>query len=332
MKTKVSVVIPNYNGEEYLLDCLDSLMAQDVRSFEIIVVDDASTDDSFEQAKRKYPANGAYPKTRYIQHAKNLGFCASVNDGIAAAEGEYIFLLNNDTVVDSHCIHELYKAITSSDKIFSVAAKMVDLKNPEIMDDGGDYFCSLGWAFSPAKGQLENRYTKKRRIFSACGGAAMYRRKLLLELGGFDDLHFAYLEDVDIGYRARLKGYVNLLAPRGKVLHAGSASSGSRYNAFKAKLSAQNNLYVIYKNMPLWQILLNLPLLLAGTCIKFGFYCIKGLGLSYGKGLLQGLKLCQSEECKLRRALLDEITPGNLWKIQFELCWNTLRRIFPLFP
>lgn len=330
MKTKVSVVIPNYNGQEYLEKCVDSLMAQTVRSFEIIIVDDASSDDSFLNIQKKYPANGAYPRTRYISHERNLGFCKSVNDGIKAAESDYIFLLNNDTEVMPECIRQLYHTICSDDRIFSVGAKMVSLQNPDIMDNAGDYYCSLGWAYTPAKDKQEQRFQKKKKIFSACGGGVMYRKSMLEKLGSFDENHFAYLEDVDLGYRATLYGYVNLFEPKAIVRHAGSASSGSRYNAFKARLTARNNVYLIYKNMPNWQILLNLPVLNAGMIIKILFYIKKGLGKTYVSGILEGFQLCRSIRGQQRRLDFKKLGSLPFVKMQFVLMWNTIRR-FLLF-
>ena len=104
-----------------------------------------------------------------------------------------------------------------------------------------------------------------------CGGAAIYRKKIMEKIGYFDEEHFAYLEDTDIGYRARIYGYENWYAPDAVVYHVGSGTSGSRYNHFKTRYSSRNNIYLIYKNMPLLQIILNLPFLVAGFLIKFLF-------------------------------------------------------------
>lgn len=126
------------------------------------------------------------------------------------------------------------------------------------------------------------------RIFSACAGAAIYRKELLEKIGLFDEAHFAYLEDVDVGYRANLYGYRNLFAPDAVVYHAGSAVSGSRHNPFKVELTARNNLYLIYKNMPPLQLLINLPFLLLGILIKGVYFGRKGMGKSYLSGLKKG--------------------------------------------
>ena len=165
------------------------------------------------------------------------------------------------------------------------------------------------------------------RIFSACAGAAIYRRSMLERTGLFDELHFAYLEDVDLGYRARILGFENAYEPSAVVLHAGSATSGSRYNEFKIRCSARNNVYLIYKNMPALQILLNSPFLAAGFAIKLLFFLKKGYGGVYAEGLREGLVLCASPEGRARRVRFKGGNPGNYIRIQAQLWINIFRRL-----
>lgn len=281
----VTVVIPNYNGEKYLKNCIESLISSEEEDFNIIVVDDCSVDGSGKKAAMEYP------KIRLIENKKNLGFAASVNIGVRAASDPYVVLLNNDTVVKTGFVNFLLKRIKSNTRYFSVQAKMVSLQNPEIVDSAGDYYTILGWARARGNGKPSSLYNKPAGIFSACGGAAIYRRELLISLGLFDEAHFAYLEDVDIGYRALLAGFQNVFEPRAVVLHAGSATSGSRHNSFKVRLSAGNSLYLAYKNMPPLQLILNSPFLLAGHMIKLVYFTKKGLGLDYIKGIKRGISL-----------------------------------------
>ena len=116
-----------------------------------------------------------------------------------------------------------------------------------------------------------------------------------MEIGLFDEEHFAYLEDMDIGYRARIAGYENWYFPQARVYHVGSATSGSQYNVFKVRYSSRNNVYMIYKNMPSVQILLNLPLLLVGFAVKFLFFWRKGFGREYAEGIKNGILLCKKD-------------------------------------
>mgnify|MGYP003200237087 CR=1 FL=1 len=136
-----------------------------------------------------------------------------MNLGIREARSSYVILLNNDTRVEAGFVKGLYDAIRKDEKIFSVSAKMLMWDKPELLDDAGDRYCVLGWAYSRGKGRPAVDYDKNVSIFSACGGAAIYRRQVFEEIGYFDEEHFAYLEDLDIGYRARIYGYENRRHP-----------------------------------------------------------------------------------------------------------------------
>ena len=163
---EVSIVIPNYNGKHFLEDCLTSVFAQDIENMEVIVVDNGSTDGSLEYLN-------AYPGVRNIAMEKNYGFCGAVNAGIKAADSDYVILLNNDTEVDKNFAKELLTAIKSDEKIFSCSSKMVQFHDRTRMDDAGDYYCALGWAFGRGKGGLAENYDDQRAIFASCAGAAI---------------------------------------------------------------------------------------------------------------------------------------------------------------
>ena len=313
---EVSIVIPNYNGKHFLEDCLNSVFAQDIEDQEVIVVDNGSTDGSLEYLKK-------FPEVRIIALDKNYGFCHAVNEGIKASDSEYVILLNNDTEVEKSFSRELLCAIKEDEKIFSCSSKMIRFHDRERMDDAGDYYCALGWAFGRGKGGLVKAYDAPAKVFAACAGAAIYRKKLLETLGYFDEAHFAYLEDIDIGYRARIHGYRNVYAPKAVVYHVGSGFSGSAHNAFKVKLSSRNNVYLAYKNMPFLQILLNSPFLLLGHAVKWLFFLKKGLGKEYVMGVREGFTLCKKEK-KVR--FLWKNLP-NYMVIQLELWLNILRRL-----
>lgn len=317
---KATVVIPNYNGIRYLADCLDTLSTQSTEDYSVLVVDNGSTDGSFELA-------ADYPQVRTIRFEENRGFCEAVNAGIKAAESEYVILLNNDTQVKPCFVEKLIRAIEQDPKIFSVSAKMLSMTQPEKMDDAGDLYCALGWAYARGKGRPAEEYSVPCKIFFACAGAAIYRKKVFEEIGYFDPMHFAYLEDLDIGYRARIYGYSNRYEPEAEVLHAGSGSSGSRYNEFKVSHSSANSIYVIAKNMPLLQILINLPFLLAGFVIKILFFICKGLGITYIKGLGCGIAMSVSKEGRKKKVRFRMKHFGNYVLIQLQLWWNIVLRL-----
>ncbi|MDD3412725.1 MAG: glycosyltransferase family 2 protein [Lachnospiraceae bacterium] len=313
---EVTVVIPNYNGKAYIEKCLRSLEKQDFKEYEVIVADNGSTDGSREQVENDFP------NVRLLKLTQNFGFSRAVNEGITATKTPYVLLLNNDTEVSKDFVYEMLKAIKKSEKIFSVAAKMMQLNQPEKIDGAGDYYSALGWAFASGKGKTRNHYDKEREVFSACAGAAIYRKKILDEIGYFDEFHFAYLEDLDIGYRAKIMGYKNMYTPKAVVYHAGSGYSGSRYNEFKIRLSSRNNIYVIYKNMPVIQIIINFPLLFLGFFIKAAFFIMKGYGRAYLSGIKRGYLLCYEG----RRLEYSNRNFKNYARIQLELWINTVRR------
>lgn len=310
---KVTVIIPNYNGIEYLKECLKSLEEQSFREFSVIIVDNCSVDGSPEYIK-KY-----YPEIRLFEMDKNYGFSVAVNKGIRESRTPYVILLNNDTVVHKDYIKELYNHISSSEKIFSVSSKMISYYDRDIMDDAGDLYSVIGWAFQRGVGQPADQFDKACRVFAACAGAAIYRREVFKKIGLFDELHFAYLEDIDVGYRARIEGYYNEYCPTAVVYHIGSATSGSKYNDFKVRLAARNSIYLNYKNMPLFQLILNFLPLFAGIIVKSIFFQKRGYGSIYRKGILEGLRTAQ----RCRKVKFQRKNLMNYVIIEGELLRNT---------
>lgn len=287
----VTIIIPNYNGHAFLADCLEALKPQLNDKVHVLVVDNASTDGSVE-----FLQNYKGIKTCFLP--ENTGFCGAVNAGILASDTKYVILLNNDTKVLPGYVDNLVEAMEQDERIFSGSARMLQMHEPELMDDAGDEYCALGWAFSRGKGKPKTQYEASAEVFAACGGASIYRRAVFDEIGLFDTHHFAYLEDIDIGYRARIYGYRNIYVPGAQVLHFGSGTSGSRYNAFKVSLSSRNSVYMPWKNMPLLQLILNAPFLALGYLTKYLFFVKKGLGKEYRKGFAEGVRLCCRPECK----------------------------------
>ncbi|MBR0378506.1 MAG: glycosyltransferase family 2 protein [Lachnospiraceae bacterium] len=322
MEYRVSVIIPNYNGMDFFRPCLTSVMAQTRPADRIIVVDNGSVDGSPDAIELEFPS------VELIRYTENTGFCGAVNAGIKASEDcDYVILLNNDTEADLHFVEELLKGIAGKEKVFSCQAKMLKMSDPSLCDDAGDYYCSLGWAFARGRGKPESLYQRPAALFSSCAGAAIYSMKILKEIGIFDENHFAYLEDTDIGWRARIHGYRNIFLPRAKVLHVGSASTGSVYNDFKVKNTSRNSIYLIYKNMPTPQIILNLPLFIPGFLIKAAFFTLKGFGNEYIGGIRKGFALCRKGREEGRKILYNKKNFWNYVQIQMELWVNCCRRL-----
>ena len=311
MEIKTPIIIPNYNGLSFMEPCFESLKEQTVRDFKVLVVDNGSTDGSVEWLKEH--------RVPSIFLKENTGFSGAVNTGIRAADTPYVLLLNNDTRVEPGFVAAMERAMDQSPKIFSVSSRMIQMYHPELLDDAGDMYSILGWAYQRGVGRSVNLYQKSCRVFSACAGAAIYRRAVFDEIGLFDELHFAYLEDIDVGWRAKLYGYDNVYCPDAAVYHVGSGTSGSRYNSFKVRLAARNCIYLNYKNMPGWQILLNAPFLLAGIFVKYLFFVKNGFGGDYVSGLKEGIRT--RKQCRRVPGLLKRF--GAELKVQFEMICGT---------
>ena len=167
---KTTVVIPNYNGIKYMEDCLTFLSRCKETEFATIVVDNGSSDGSRELVAEKFPW------VELIVNEENLGFCKAVNQGIRASRTPYVLLLNNDTVVDDRFVANLEKSMDARPDYFSISAKMLSMKEPEIIDDAGDFYCALGWAFARGKGMDSGRYTEP-----STGGMCLQRSAILMK-------------------------------------------------------------------------------------------------------------------------------------------------------
>lgn len=299
---------------------MDALAVQTYQNFKILVVDNGSADGSVEWLKEKQ----AERQFETIFLRENTGFSGAVNVGIKAADTPYVILLNNDTRVDEYYVAEMVRAIEQSPKIFSVSSKMIQMYEPQLMDDAGDMYTVLGWAYQRGVGQDIRKYKRACRVFSACAGAAIYRRDVFEAIGYFDEMHFAYLEDIDVGYRARIAGYDNIYCPAAVVWHVGSGTSGSKYNSFKVKLAARNNIYLNYKNMPAPQLIFNAVPIAVGIFLKYQFFKKRGFEKDYLEGLKEGIQTA-------RRCKKVEYRPENLRNylaIEMELIAGTFLYVY----
>ena len=267
---KVSVIILTWNGRAYLSECLDSLAAQSCRDFETILVDNGSSDGSAEYVR------GAYPWVRLLELPENVGFAAGNNRGLALAQGDYIVTLNNDTKASPEFLAELVRVAASDARIGMVAAKMRNYYQSEQLDAVGLKIGTNGLGYNIGIGETDSGQYDDAAIFGPCGGAALYRREMLDETGFFDSDFFAYYEDFDLAWRARLAGWKALAAPRALVYHVHSATGGEM-SRFKTYYTHRNKWFVIIKNWPLALLLKRLPVLF--------FYDIAALVLAWLKGV-----------------------------------------------
>lgn len=291
---KASIIIPNLNGEGWLEDSIMSCINQDFDGeYEIIVIDNGSKDSSMDIIKR---CAEKFENFSIIENKENTGFSYAVNQGIKMSKGEYSVMFNNDAFAQPDWLKNLVDTAEKDEKIFSVASKMIQHYNRNLCDDAGDYVPLFGWTCKRGDGLSEKRYTKQERIFSACGGAALYRKSILDEIGYFDETFFAYGEDVDLGWRGNNAGYKNIFCPSAVCYHICSATTGGRYNDFKAFQSGKNTLLLLYKNQPVFMFLFNLIFQIIGFVPKLLMFCLRGYGKPFIKGTLKAFTLFSKVE------------------------------------
>lgn len=243
--TKVSVVIPNWNGLEELPACLDSLLAQS-QEHRIIVVENGSRDGSLEFLQKNYP------QVELIVHKRNKGFAGGVNAGIrrSMADGDdYVALFNNDAVADKDWLKNLVDDLDLNDDAGIATCKFQSIDGKHL-DSTGDIYTSWGLPYPRGRGEkVSDKYDDFVQIFGASGGASLYRTSMLQEIGLFDEDFFAYYEDVDISFRAQLAGYKVRYVPESIAYHQIGATS-SKISGFTTYQTIKNLPWIIWKNAP----------------------------------------------------------------------------------
>lgn len=241
----VSVIIVNWNGRQYLPDCLDSLRDQSCDDFETIVVDNGSSDGSVELLQ------DSYPWVRLIPLAENTGFAGGNNAGFALAHGKYIVTLNNDTRVDRSWLAELIVPVEEKPEIGMVASRICNWDSPDQLDSLGVAVCKDGMSRGSRRhcsySSLSVDRFEEILLPSAC--AALYRREMIDEIGFFDDDFFAYCEDTDLGLRARIAGWRAVFVRDAVVYHRYSRSGGE-FSPFKLYLVERNHFWAAVKSFP----------------------------------------------------------------------------------
>lgn len=260
-----SVIIPNWNGRHHLAGCFDSLARQAFRDFEVILVDNASTDGSAGFVR------GHFPDAGIVELHKNAGFAGGVNAGIRAAKGEYIVLLNNDTEAEPHWLEKIALAIREHPDVWIFASKLLNYYDRDIVDSAGD---ALDLSLGPYKiGEYEpsENHREQRFIFGACGGGGCYKRDLFDRIGLFDEDFFAYFEDIDLSFRANWAGFRCLSVPGAVVYHKVAATSGAdtRSRDRFDMMRRRNYLFMIVKNYPLPFLVCHGPFICAAHFLKF---------------------------------------------------------------
>jgi len=252
--SRIGVVIVNWNGGEMLSRVVRGLMQQTLPDFRLLLIDNASTDDSVKQAARLCPWMEILPQT------SNLGFAAANNLAVRHMDNcDWIALLNPDAVPDPHWLEALLDAAESHPDYQLFGSKQLCFDHPERIDGLGDAYHVSGLPWRIGYGRLfAAQDNLEMEIFSPCAAAALYRRTAFLAVGGFDERFFCYMEDVDLGFRLRLAGYRALYVPDAQVLHAGSGIT-RHLDGFALYHGHRNLIWTYFKNMPdalFWRYLL----------------------------------------------------------------------------
>lgn len=267
-----SVIVLNWNGLEHLAECLDSLKAQTIDDLEVLVVDNGSSDGSAEYIERHYGDT-----VTLIRSRKNLGFAAGNNLAIARARGRYVALLNNDAVAAPDWLELTGTALDGDEGAGMCAVKILSHRDHRIIDNTGHLIYRDG--LNRGRGRLEEdrgQYDNETEALFPSGCAAVYRKAMIDEIGGFDEDFFAYGDDTDIGLRARLAGWRCPFLPRAVVYHKYSGSTG-HYSPFKAFHVERNRVWIAVKYFPL-------ATLLANPFFAMARYALQAWGAFTGRG------------------------------------------------
>lgn len=333
----VSVVVVNWNRRELLRLCLQSLTSQSVPPVEILVVDNGSTDGSLEMVEREFAGTGGIP-VLVIRNDRNLGFCEANNQGIEAARGDMVALLNNDAEADPGWLEALTRAFVGRPDVGMAASKILVHGDPARIDKVGHLIFLDGQNRGRGTGQRDDgRFDRVEEVLWPDGCAAMYRRSMLEEIGGFDEDFFAYADDAELGLRARIAGWGAIYVPGARVLHHRGTTLGL-LSTRRIELIERNRILLVFKLFPWRLVCLNVPLYLArlvagaiaaargrGEAAKFqGLHHKVRLALALMKGGLSAIPLLPSMlrkrwQFRRLRKLNGSQTFQLLWKYRISL-------------
>lgn len=244
-RPRASVAIPNYNGRRFLEACLEAVLAQELEGgFEVLLLDNGSDDDSLAYVRERFP------EVRAVALGTNRGYAGANNVGFAEAAADYVVLLNNDTRVRPGWLAGLVRTADSDPMIGAVTSKLVFLDRPKTIQNAGSLMLTDGSGADRGFGEPDRgQYEVRQEVFAACGCAVLLARRMLDEVGGFDETFFAYYEDTDLSWRMRLRGWRIVYEPTAMVehVHTGTNVEWSPFFIFHVD---RNRLFMILKNAP----------------------------------------------------------------------------------
>ena len=310
-----SVVIPSYNGRKLLGPCLESIRLHlpPSQSVEVIVADDASTDDTAAWIAE------THPWVVHLRLATNQGFCGAANAGIAAARGDFVQLLNNDTEVLAGWI-EAGLAPFADPSVGSVAPLVLVRSDPSRVDSAGDGYALMGWPFKRGHGESAEVWASRtpERVFGASGSSAFYRASALGKVGPYDASYGSYYEDVDLAFRLRWGGFDCVFQPASRILHDVSASYDHGRPALQRRM-ARNAELLFWSNLPSGRLLLSLLPHVGFTLLQALVRTLRGRGRPFLAGKWDALKLAPS--LNRRRKLRADLAKSAIAPPRFPMRW-----------
>jgi hypothetical protein len=287
---KVSLIVVNHNGRDFIVNCLRALEGQLLKDFEIIIIDNGSSDGSLVEIQKLLNQSVIIPLVKIVSLEKNIGFAGGNLEGLRHANGEYIALLNNDTEPDKGWLGELVKAMDNSPDVGICASKLI-VHGTNLIDSAGDGFSTALRGFKREEGKRNFSYKERDYIFGACAGAALYRRKMIEEIGFLDEDFFLIHEDTDLNFRAQLHGWKVLYVPTAQVYHKVRSSIGSMSD-MAIYYTVRNSEFVRIKNIPFGVFMRCLPEFLIGALTEFVYFAIKHKRLRlYFKAKIDALRM-----------------------------------------
>ena len=300
----VSVIIVNWNGKKFIAECLDGLREQTYKDYSIVLVDNASGDGSLELVHKEYP------EVKTIPLAENLGFAVANNRAIQLIGTEYVALLNNDAVPHAGWLENLLKALERNPGAGMAASKMLLYDRPDIIDRAGDIYTTAGTALLNGRGESSKNFNNLAWVFGACAGAAVYRKRMLDDIGLFDEDFFLVYEDVDLSFRAQLRGYRCIYVPDAIVYHKAGGSIGDD-SPISVYYSHRNLEWVYIHNMPGKLIKKTILNHVIYNIAAFLFFVARGRGADFIRAkwhALRGLKraLAKRNQIQKNRTVTDD--------------------------
>ena len=267
----ISVLLVTWNNSIYFAKCLDCLTTQTIKNFEIIIVDNGSTDGFINKLENRW----AELDIHIVRLDSNLGFAVANNIGARLARGKYLALLNADAFPEPDWLEQLMKASEDNSDFTFFSSRQIQANTPDLLDGTGDTYhvSGLAWRQNYNRPTSENGF-QSGEVFSACAAAALYSRDDFLRVGGFDEDYFSYFEDVDLSFRLRLIGGRCLYVPQAVVYHVGSASTGTDSD-FSIYHGYRNLVWTFFKDMPISLFWIYLPRHLLMILYKSAVFLIR---------------------------------------------------------